>query len=46
MMEEMALEYFRNLSKAEKKRLVKKIFGALTEEEKVDLAKILVGKTK
>ena len=45
MMEEIALEYFRNLSKAEKKRLIRKIFAALTEEEKLELA-TMITKTK
>jgi len=44
MMEEMALEYFRSMSKSDRKRLVKKIFAALSEEEKLELAKMIVGK--
>ncbi len=44
MMEEMALNYFRGLSKAERKRLVKKIFDALSDSEKLELAKMIVGK--
>ena len=44
MMEEMALNYFRNMPKAEQKRLIKKIFASLTEEEKVEIAKMLLGK--
>ena len=44
MMEEIALEYFRNLSKGERKKLVKKIFSALSDEEKLELAKMIVGK--
>ncbi len=44
MMEEMALSYFRSLSKAERKRLVKRIFDALSDEEKLEVAKMIVGK--
>ena len=44
MMEEMALEYFRNMSKSDRKRLVKRIFNFLTDEEKLELAKMIVGK--
>ena len=44
MMEEMALNYFRGLSKSEKKNLMKKIVASLSEEEKLDLAKLIVGK--
>jgi len=44
MMEEMAIEYFRGMGKAEKKRLIKKIFDSLTDKEKVEIAKMLVGK--
>jgi hypothetical protein len=44
MMEEMALNYFRSLPKSERKRLVKKIFNSLSDEEKLDLAKMIVGK--
>ena len=44
MMEEMALNYFRGLPKAERKKLVKKIFEALSDDEKVELAKMIVGK--
>ena len=40
----MALEYFRNMTKADRKRLVKRIFNALSEEEKLELAKMIVGK--
>jgi hypothetical protein len=42
MMEDMALDYFRGLSKSEKKRLLKKIVSAMTSEEKVELAKLIV----
>ncbi|MFA5931673.1 MAG: hypothetical protein WC821_05180 [archaeon] len=44
MMEEMALNYFRGLSKFDKKRLMKKIVASLNDEEKLDLAKLIVGK--
>ena len=44
MIEEMALEYFRNMTKADRKRLVKRIFNSLSEEEKLELAKMIVGK--
>lgn len=42
MIEDMAINYFRNLTKDEKKVLLKKIFDSLTNEEKVEVAKILV----
>jgi len=44
MMEEMALEYFRGLSRGEKKKLIKKILDSLSEEEKLDLMKMIVKK--
>jgi hypothetical protein len=44
MMEEMALDYFRSLSKGEKKRLLKKLVGSMSEEERVELAKLLLKK--
>jgi hypothetical protein len=44
MMEEMAIEYFRGLSKSEKKKLIKRIFDSLEEDEKLEIAKLLVGK--
>ncbi len=44
MMEDMAIDYFRGLDKSEKKRLLKKIVEAMTEEEKVELAKLIVSK--
>jgi len=44
MMEDMAIEYFRGLGKVEKKRLIKKIFDSLNESEKVEIAKMLIGK--
>jgi len=42
MMEEMALEYFRSMSKSERKALVKRIFDLLSDEEKLEIAKLLV----
>lgn len=42
MIEDMAINYFRGLNKDEKKALLKKIFDSLTNEEKLELAKILV----
>ncbi|MFA5126079.1 MAG: hypothetical protein WC462_03685 [archaeon] len=44
MMEEMAIEYFKGLCKTEKKRLIKKIIDSLSEKEKVELAKMIIGK--
>jgi uncharacterized protein (DUF2164 family) len=44
MIEDVALNYFRNLGKEEKKALIKKIFDSLKEEEKLEIAKLLVGK--
>jgi hypothetical protein len=44
MMEEMALNYFRSLTKSEKKQLMKKIVCSLDGEEKLDLAKLLLKK--
>lgn len=46
MIEEMALEYFRNLSKSERRRLVKRIFNSLSDEERLELAKAIVGEKK
>jgi len=42
MMEQMALEYFRSMSKSERKSIVKKIFSMLSEEEKLEIAKLLI----
>lgn len=42
MMETMAIEYFRSLTKSEKKNILKKIISAMTPEEKIDLAKLLI----
>jgi uncharacterized protein (DUF2164 family) len=44
MFEDIALNYFRGLNKKEKQALIKKIFDSLSEEEKLDIAKILTGK--
>jgi hypothetical protein len=44
MIEDIALNYFRGLEKAEKKALIKRIFDSLSEEEKLDIAKLIVGK--
>jgi len=44
MIEEMAVNYFRGLSKSEKKALIKRIFDELSDEEKVAIAKMLLGK--
>jgi len=44
MMEDMAIDYFKGLSKGEKKRLIKKVFDSLSEEEKIEAAKLLIGK--
>jgi len=41
MMEEMALNYFRGLDEEEKKSLIKRIFDSLSDEEKVEIAKLL-----
>lgn len=44
MFEEMAIDYFRGLGKSEKKKLIKKVFDSLSGEEKVEIAKMLIGK--
>ena len=41
MYDEMAINYFRGLSKDEKKRLVKKLFDSLDDDEKLEIAKII-----
>jgi hypothetical protein len=43
MYDEMAINYFKGLSKEEKTNLMRKIVDSLTEEEKEELAKIIVG---
>jgi len=42
MIEEMAVNYFRSLSSAEKKRVIRGILASLTEKEKVEIAKMLL----
>jgi hypothetical protein len=42
--EEMALGYFSGLSKRDKVRLMKRIVALLSEEERLELAKILLKK--
>ncbi|MDD4251120.1 MAG: hypothetical protein PHX27_02920 [Candidatus ainarchaeum sp.] len=44
MLEDVAINYFRGLNKEEKTLLIKKIFDSLTESEKLELAKLLIGK--
>lgn len=44
MIEDIALNYFRGLDKEEKKSLIKKIFDSLSEQEKLEIAKLLVSK--
>jgi uncharacterized protein (DUF2164 family) len=44
MMEEMAINYFKSLDKDEKRALIKRIFDSLSEEEKLEIAKMLAGK--
>ena len=44
MYEDMAVEYFKGLPFEEKKRLVKRIFDALDDDEKLQIAKIIAGK--
>ncbi|MDD3084203.1 MAG: hypothetical protein PHP82_04225 [Candidatus ainarchaeum sp.] len=44
MIENIALNYFRGLSKEEKKALIKRIFDSLSNEEKLEIAKLLVRK--
>ncbi len=44
MMEQMAIEYFRSLTKSEKKNILRKIIGAMTPDEKIELAKLLIKK--
>ncbi|MFA6269448.1 MAG: hypothetical protein WCW13_06020 [archaeon] len=41
---EMALSYFKGLNKTQKIKLMKRIVALLDEEEKLALAKIIVGK--
>ena len=44
MYEEFAVNYFRSLSKAERKKIIKKIFDSLTDGEKLEIAQMLVSK--
>ncbi|MFA5763921.1 MAG: hypothetical protein WC915_03835 [archaeon] len=44
MMEDIAINYFRGLKKEERNALIKKIFDSLDEKEKLEIAKLLVGK--
>jgi hypothetical protein len=41
---EVALEYFRGLSAGEKRKLLKKLVASLSEQEKSELAEMLVNK--
>jgi hypothetical protein len=42
--EEMAINYLRSLSKSERKALIKRMFDSLDDEEKLEIAKVIVGK--
>jgi hypothetical protein len=42
MIEEVALNYFRGLSKEEKKNLMRKIMDSLNDKEKLEIAKMIV----
>ncbi len=42
--EQMALDYFHSLPKIPKKRLMQKIVANLNDEEKVELAKMIIKK--
>lgn len=42
MIEDVALNYFRNLPKDQRKELLKRLFNSLSSEEKLEVAKILV----
>ncbi|MFA5358048.1 MAG: hypothetical protein WC308_03970 [archaeon] len=44
MYEDIAVNYFRSLSKAERKKIIKGIFDSLTDKEKLEIAQMLVGK--
>jgi len=43
-MADMALSYFHSMSKAQKRHLMKKIISSLEEDEKVELAKMILSK--
>lgn len=42
MIEDVALNYFRNLPKEQRKELLTRLFNSLSNEEKLEVAKILV----
>jgi hypothetical protein len=44
MYDEMAINYFRGLTKEQRKVLVKRLFDSLDDDEKLEIAKIIVGK--
>jgi uncharacterized protein (DUF2164 family) len=44
MMEDIAINYFRGLDKKDRNALIKKIFDSLSEEEKLEIAKLLIKK--
>jgi len=41
MFEEVAVNYFRELDKEQKKALIKRIFDSLSDKEKLEIAKML-----
>ena len=43
MYDEMAVNYFRGLTKEQKKALVKRLFDSLDDGEKLEIAKIIAG---
>ena len=43
-MEEMALMYFHNLPKGQKRKLMQKIVNLLNDDEKIELAKMIIKK--
>jgi len=43
-MESMAISYFRELSPAKKRSVLKKVVKALSDDEKVELAKMILKK--
>lgn len=44
MYEEIAVNYFRSLSKSERKKIIKGIFDSLTDKEKLEIARMLASK--
>jgi hypothetical protein len=44
MMTQIALNYFRGLDKDERREIIKQIFESLSEDEKLEIAKLLTGK--